>query len=176
MTLTETTGPHFWDGTMPTATTAVAKECDTYPKAQQEVQATRILDFINDNDSFHDFNSERRLVPFLIIVPGNSKKVRVVYGIGTGKGTNGLEPAAIDHNIMALMGDVTPTSYPNTLTLPPDTLELRYVNIADEEEVLAKMESVAESTRNPPTFWFKGGNVKSQVPLPFIVPILAYMV
>ena len=140
--LTEKTGPHFWDGTMPIATTTVAKDCDTWPKVQQEMEAASIHQFINSNDEVHDLNSAKRITPFLVIIPGTSKKVRVVYGVGTGKGINGLNTSPIDENIMALTGDVTPTSYPNTITFPPDALALQYINVPDEKELEEKVKSL----------------------------------
>jgi len=174
--LTEKAGPHFWSGIMPFVTTKVATKCDSLTKAQQELEAAEMHKFINANDEFHNLNSDTRITPFLVIIPGSSKKVRVVYGLGTGKGLNGLHASPIDENIMALAGDLTSTSYPNTITLPPDALALQYINVPDEKELEEKLKSVAQSTRSPPTYWFKASNVKGRVPLPCLVPIPAYVV
>lgn len=166
-----------WNGTLPTATTPIAKECAKATIAEQEQATADILNFLlNPSRDLALLNSDTSKVPFLTIIPGTTNKVRVLHAIGTGKGCNGINPSSIDENIMALHGDICePMAMPAVLKLPTNAFEFTNTKVIEEKDFLHKI-ATATTTSRTTTRWAKAADLDKSTELPALVPVPAYLV
>ena len=123
----------LFNGVYPTAASPIAKLFSA-PLDEQVQAADKLAKYIMDNldeegeakHDFHAFNSTEEIskIPFLIPIK-DSRNVRVVYGVGTGKGINGIDETEIEENVMCLSGEyIKNVQMPDVLTLPSSTIFL----------------------------------------------------
>ncbi len=178
----------YFKGSYPTAISLPAKSMELPPEEQIKLCGEVAHHILSNHDQtsltpkydFSTFNSAANLsnVPFLIALPFN-RKVRIVYGVGTGQTiTNGFLPSSIHSNIMALSGDAIPgQTSPEVLTLPPTSLNLRKVNIPTKEIINAKLNSVTETSAKKFTYLCRNSDLHQNTkPIPLLVPIPAFLI
>ena len=80
----------YWDGNLSTPTGTIAAHYNK-PIPEQMDACERMATFLKQDSRIIDnLNVDASLTPFLINVPDNRRKLRVLYGVGTGCGLNGL--------------------------------------------------------------------------------------
>ena len=76
-----------------------------------------------DNNKGDKLQFEDNLITFLTAVPGTTRKVRVVYGLGTGIGLTGIKRNKLEKQILALSGEFEEgIAYPTVLQYPETAL------------------------------------------------------
>ena len=58
-----------------------------------------------DKNKGEKLQFDNNLITFLTAIPGTKRKVRVVYGIGTGIGLTGIKSNKLENKILALSGE-----------------------------------------------------------------------
>ncbi len=176
---TVTFTPIFWDGVLPTAASKIAQIFSNSTKEMQVQKCAEMATFLaSDEPDIASLNLDTSHVPFLIAIPGNTRKVRVVFGVGTGFGLNGIGPNPIQSNVLALAGEYEAgVSFPQVLVLPRDTVDpsKHYIPTDREFEEERKKLLPGDALNNKST-WFKYSSLNKEADLPYAVPIPAYLV
>ncbi len=82
--------------------------------------------FLLAQKDLETLNLDTTLVPFLIAVPGNTRKVRVVFGIGSGFGLNCINDNPLQNSVLVLHGEhEANVTIPAVHILPSDMLALQ---------------------------------------------------
>jgi hypothetical protein len=162
----------YCDGTLPPQTSNIAR-LFTQTNEEQLTLANTMAKFIVDKTDTSTLNHDSNATTFLISLP-KMRKVRVLYGIGTGLGINGILPNPIESNILALYGDVEKgVSLPKTLILPPNALELKEIKTPDTTTFQLNARSETNKRKDK---WYKAEDITTSSFVPAVVPIPAFFV
>jgi hypothetical protein len=176
---TATFTPIFWDGVLPTATSKIAQLFSNSTNETQVQKCAEMAAFIaSDDPDIASLNLDTSHVPFLIAIPGNTRKVHVLFSVGTGFGLNGIGQNPIQANVLALAGKYKAgVSFPQVLVLPRDTINLskHYIPSDREFEDERKKLLTGDVLNTKPT-WFKYSSLKDETDLPYKVPISAHLI
>jgi hypothetical protein len=162
----------FWNGEPPVPKGVLAK-LFTNTDTQAELETCEeIAKLIFDDDNANKANSlqfDTNLVPFLMAVPGTTRKLRLIYGVGTGIGLTGIHSNNLENQVLALTGEYEEgVTFPSVLQLPGNALtpiDLKIPSFAQFQEELG-----AGNTRST---WFKYANLVTDANLPLMVPFPA---
>ena len=109
---------------------------------------------------------DTHLVPFLAAVPGTSRKLRVVYGIGTGIGLTGITNNALETKVLALSGEHEDgITYPSMLQFPDTALTPFDMKIPSTNQFLRKLTKGSKAAH-----WYKYSELTAEGALPMLVP------
>ena len=113
-----------WDNVLPTPRGTIAKTFAKVNIDSQVKQAEEMATFLITGGDPAKLAHDTTLVPFLVALPGNTRKVRIVYGIATGFGLTGLNINPLQTNILALTGEhsIDQMEFPTVLTFPPNII------------------------------------------------------
>lgn len=162
----------YSDGTTPSQTSNIAK-LFTQTNDDQMSLANTMAKFIINKADTSMLNHDPNAIAFLISLP-KSRKVRVIYGIGTGLGINGILPNPIESNVIAMYGNVEKgVNLPQTLILPQDSLELKELKIP--ESATFKLNASSDTNKRKDK-WYKAEDISTSGFIPTIVPIPAFFV
>jgi hypothetical protein len=167
---------NHWSGPLPTAVGTIAKAFNAIPKEDQIHKCEQMTQFIMEQEDMETLNLDTTLTPFLIAVPGNTRNVRLVFGLGTGFGLNGIDANALQNNFLALAGEFeTNISIPAALVLPSDTLTLQTFSIPTEKEFDEERLRMIGDTPNSKQYWYKHKDLQEEDDIPIAVPIPAFL-
>ena len=158
----------YCDGTLPPQSSNI-NLLFTQENEEQMKLSNAMAKFIIDKTDTSALNHDTNATSFLISLP-KSRKVRVLYGIGTGLGINGILPSSLDSNILALFGNVEKgVSLPKTLVLPANTLELKKIKIPSDNNFTLNVSSEANTSKDK---WYKAEDITttSFVPTAVLIP------
>jgi hypothetical protein len=166
-----------WDENMPVAEGSIAKLFNAVPKVDQIADCNKMATFILSQKDLVTLNLDTTLVPFLIAVPGNTRKVRVVFGIGSGLGLNGINENPLHNRVLALHGEHEPNiTIPSAHVLPSDTLAMHEFNIPSDDEFNQDRLKITNDIPNNKNFWYKHRDLRDNCTIPLTVPIPAFIV
>ena len=166
---------HYFSGTFPTPNGKVAKLFASLPQAIQLDQTETLININPANKPIvtigNDYSSV--LQPFLIAIPGNKRKVRVIYGVVKAENHPIFQASPIANDLIALHGEYTPgVKLPYPLILPTQFITGRVVRVPEGPEFSQKRTDPSNSKMT----WFKANQVKQGFQLPTIIPIPAFLV
>ena len=168
--------PTLQTPTFPLATTTIAKSFAQDNNDTQIENAEEISKFLNTNRGKPDLNllnAFTRKVPFLICVSDSPHEVRVVFGVGTGCGLDGLGTNPIEDKILALQGEHEEgVSVPTCITLPNLLLNWQKIPHPSNKDFQKQF-----TTSDHPRFWFTKDKLENpQFPTTAMVPIPSFLV
>ena len=159
----------LFNGVYPTAKTTVANLFSA-PLEDQIEAASKFAHYILNNTDekgnavydFHALNTtdEIAAVPFIIPIAG-TRTVRVVYGVGTGQGLNGILESDIDDNVMCMSGEVNQNvQMPDVLTLPSSAIFLSSFPDPGIDAVNKALQALSTKKAATTLFLLSAGSVK----------------
>ena len=94
--------PHnYWDFQPAVCNTPVAMTIRRTSTRQQENLAEELANFIQqDTVNFARLNADLRPATWVILVPGSTHRLRVLYGVPSGYGVGGLNDESLDSSII----------------------------------------------------------------------------
>jgi hypothetical protein len=151
---------YYLEDELPTANGNIAKLFAADPIATQIKQANKLAKFLqgkNDNHADPDLlNINTSNTSFLIAVPDSIRKVRLIYGVGTGCGLYDFGENPLEDSILALHGEYDQgASFPSTLVLPMTTIHHQKIPYPTDDQI------IAASSQNNKQFWYKKNQIKS---------------
>ena len=159
----------FWDGNIPQANGTLAKlftHADTRANNQTHEDLVAFLYDKEDNKG-NKLQFDNNLITFLTAIPGTKRKVRVVYGIGTGIGLTGIKSNKLEDKILALSGEFeNGNAYPTVLQYPSSALTPTKQKAPFFENFERHL---TEGNKN--STWFKYGDLQNTATLPMLVPV-----
>jgi hypothetical protein len=166
-----------WDGNMPDAQGPIAKIFNAVPKPDQIKHCEKMTQFLLNQTDLVTLNLDTTLVPFIIAVPGNTRKVRVVFGVGSGFGLNGINENPLQNTVLALHGEHEHNvTIPTVHALPSDTLALLEFNIPTDKDYNTDRLKIANDTPNNKHHWFKHKDLRNECSMPLAIPIPAFII
>jgi hypothetical protein len=96
---------NHWSSPLPTVVGTIAKAFNAIPKDRQIHQCEQMKQFIIAQKDMETLNLDTNFTPFLIAVPGNTRNVHLVFGLGTGFGLSSIKANALQNNFLALAGE-----------------------------------------------------------------------
>ena len=167
--------PIYWDGNIPKPTGFVAKEAAKTPTDLQVKQYKDIIELLNDNNTptLETLSHTTPVVPFIVAVPGRTRNVKVVYGIGAGCRLTGLMANDLGEDILVLNVDIDPLfSMPVAHQLPKDALIPKPAKIPTMVQFLFQRKKQNQSG----PFWLQNKEVRKTSKLTNLIPIPALLV
>jgi hypothetical protein len=166
-----------WNKEMPTAQGTIAKLLDAPDTLTQLRQCESMATFLVDKGDKATLNLDTTLVPFLIAIPGNTRKVRMVFGVGTGFGLNGISTNALESSVLCLSGEFERNvTIPTVYVLPTDTLDIQEMNIPTDVSYNAERVKTTNSVPNNKHAWFKAASLAHvTAPVAMAVPVPAFL-
>jgi hypothetical protein len=161
----------YWNGTLATPSGTIASHFNK-PKQQQLETCEKTAAFLLQESRILDnLNLDTSLVPFLINIPNNKRHLRILYGIGTGCGLNGLGTNPIENSIVSLTGElISGIAMPSTMVLPEEVLDLQEISIPSDAQLAPHL-----TTKNNRIFWFKTVDCDDRANIPSICPVPAFL-
>ena len=164
---------HF-SGTYPVPTSNIANLFATVPQAVQIQQVEGIININPTNKpilSLGDFSNIFQ--PFLMAIPGNTRKVRVIYSVSNADEHTVFHNSAIINDIVALHGEYSPgAKFPTPLILPKGFILGRVTKIPEGAQFSAKR----TDPNNSKVTWFKPSQIQAGMQIPTIIPIPSFLV
>jgi hypothetical protein len=141
---------HCWDGNMPDAQGSISKNFNAVPKPDHQIEhCEKMTQFLLNQTDLVTLNLDTTIVPFIIAVLGNTHKVRVVFGVGSGFGLNGINANPLQNTVLVLHGKHEQNvTIPTVHVLPSDTLALQEFNIPYDNDYNQDRLKVANETPN----------------------------
>jgi hypothetical protein len=166
-----------WDGIMPSANGTIAKLFNQVAEEAQMDDTNLMADFIAKQEETASLNLDTSLVPFLIAIPGNTRRVRVLYGVGTGFGLKGIHENPLQENILALTGEAEDAiTIPSAIILPDYTLSTINCKIPYPDDFETERTRETAGTPNDAAFWFNAKDVSWEAAVSPAVPVPAFLV
>jgi hypothetical protein len=161
----------YWNSVLDAPTSTMASQFNA-PTVEHLKDVENMASFLLQESRILDnLNMDKSLVPFVINIPNNKRQLRIIYGIGTGCGLNGLGSNPLENSIIALTGELLQgVSIPATLVLPEETLDLQEISIPSDKQIEPHL-----ITRNTKTSWFKAADCDDTANIPSICPIPAFL-
>jgi hypothetical protein len=164
--------PMFWSGTSPKPKGVLAKLFTNMDTQAYLDTCEEIAQLIYNEDNINTANSlqfDTNLVPFLMAVPGTTRTLRLVFGVGTGIGLTGIHSNDLERKVLALTGEYEEgVTFPSVLQLPPDALVPKALKIPSFAQFTQQLR--AGNTRST---WFKYSDLTTDATLPLMVPFPA---
>ena len=166
------TDPKFWDGNPPEPKGDLAllfTNTDTQADLETCEEMAKFLYSPEDNNKANIIHFDTSLIPFLTAVPGTTRKVRLIFGIGTGIGLTGIQKNDLDSKILALLGEYEEgVTFPSVLQFPPDALTPKTIKIPSFTQFNQQLEA-----QNKRAQWFKYSDLTTEATIPLMVPFPA---
>jgi hypothetical protein len=143
---------------LPTPTGTIAKLFAADSIDTQIKQANKLAKFLqgkNDNHADPDLlNINTNKTSFLVAVPDSIRKVRLIYGTGTGCGLYDIGENPMEDSILTLHGEYEHgAAFPSTLVLPLQTIHHQKIPYPTDDQI------IAANSQKQKQFWYK----KSQI-------------
>ena len=165
---------HF-SGTYPTPDGVIANLFSTISQTNQLKQMEELVIVDPTKDpmvSIADVYTNR-LQPFLIAIPGNTRKVRVLYALTKASEHEILQNSSARNDIVALHGEFLPQSkFPSAIVLPSAFVVGRVVRIPEGNQFSNKRTDPA----NTKLTWYKPSQIQQDLQIPTIIPVPAFLV
>ena len=166
---------NYFSGTYPTPSGYIAKLFAQLPQAIQLEQTEAIIKINPANNPIVSIGTDYSSVlqPFLIAIPGNTRKVRVIYGVVKAEDHPIFQTSEISKDLIALHGEYTPGSkLPSPYILPTQFISGRVVRVPEGPEFSIKR----TDPTNSKVTWFKPSQVTQGFQLPTIIPIPPFLI
>ena len=166
---------HHFSGTYPTPDGVIAKIFASLSHTNQlkQMEELVIIDPTKNLMVAIADNFTNRLQPFLIAVPGNTRKVRVLYALTKGNEHEILKSSPAKNDIAALHGEFKYQSkFPSPIVLPSALLFGRVVHIPEGEQFSNKRTDPA----NTKLTWYKPSQIRQDLHIPTIIPVPAFLI
>jgi hypothetical protein len=133
--------------------------------------------FLLNQKDLVTLNLDTTLVPFLIAVPENTRKVRVVFGIGSGFELNGINTNPLQNSVLALHGEHEHNvTIPTVHILPSNTLALQEFNIPSDTKFNQDRLKVLNDIPKNKQHWYKHKDLREECNMPLAIPVPAFIV
>ena len=166
---------HFWDGESPPRNGTLANiftNRDKRPTTQIHEDLVHFLYTKVSENKASKLQFDNELVPYIAAVPGSTRKVRLIYGLGTSIGLTGIHDNDLEDKILALTGEFEEhVSYPTVLQFPATALTPIKIKTPSFDDFNAEL---AKGNNNPK--WFKYADLTNEATIPMLVPIPAIYV
>ena len=162
----------FWDGKVPQANGTLSK-LFTHPDTRasdEEHEALVTFLYSNTEENKADkIQFDDKLYTFITAIPGSTRKIRLIYGLGSGIGLTGITKNKLEKTILALTGEYEEgIAYPTVLKFPETALSPTKLNTPSFDEFHTQLE-----TGNTNATWFKYGDLSVNSKIPMLVPVPA---
>ena len=162
----------YWDGEPPAALGFIAKTFTHEDHQATDQEHEDLVNFMYTNreeNKASKLQFDTTLIPFLAAVPGTQRKLRIVYGIGSGIGLTGIHNNNLENKVLALSGEYEEgISYPMVLQFPSDALTPVKLNTPTFEA----FDEECDQGNNKAT-WFKYSDLTTSANLPMLIPVPA---
>ena len=159
----------YWDGEPPEAEGTIAQLFANEPEGTDWDDYEDLVEFLYSNVDENKANKlqfNTHLMPFLAAIPGSVRRLRVVYGIGTGIGLTGIHSNELENTLLTLTGELEEgVMYPSVLKFPPTALTPHQQKIPSNAQFTTELH---KGTRK--AHWFKYGDLNDEARIPIIVP------
>jgi hypothetical protein len=163
----------FWDGIMPSPSSNIGHIANQRHNDDQAQDAQDLYNYMNTKDpDLSRLNTQSKITPMLLSVPG-TRTMRIVYGIGSGLGTNGLAPSIVDDEILILQGDKDNDNAPSVMTLPPQALAKHEMKMPSKTQIETALQ---QSNLRKKQHWFTQAAITTTAQSNLIVPIPTFLV
>ena len=171
--------PHnYWDFKPAACNTPVAMAIRRTSTRKQEELAEELATFIQqDTVNFARLNADLRPATWVVLVPGSTHRLRVLYGVASGYGVGGLTDESLDSSIIGIHGERDPPlTAPSAMVINGESLRFRTVKVptTNEFDDLRLRHTVTDKAK--PGHWFSTKNLTASISLPCILPIPSYIV
>ena len=162
----------FWDGKVPQANGTLSKLFTNPNTRASDIEHEALVTFLYSNPEENKSDKiqfDDKLYTYLTAIPGSTRKIRLIYGIGSGIGLTGITKNKLENAILALTGEYEEgIAYPTVLKFPQNALFPTKLNTPSFDEFQAQLES-----GNTNATWFKYGDLSVNAKVPMIVPVPA---
>ena len=132
----------FWDGNLPQAKGALAQLlAKTTINDQLSIASQVHKVFIDPSQDPSILQHNDVPTAIVLPLPTAERRVRILIGIGSGYGVNGITPSPINDKLLALHGEFQQGStFPSVVTMPKDVLQTYTVKVMKESDFESERE------------------------------------
>jgi hypothetical protein len=163
---------HFWNGDPPTPKGTLAKLFTTTENRATTKTHEDLVHFLYTKMKENKANKlqfDNDLVPYITALPGSTRKVRLIYGLGSSIGLTGIHDNELEDKILALTGEFEENvSFPTVLQFPSSALTPIKLKVPTFDAFNVEL---VKGNKNPK--WFKYADLTSEAKLPMLIPIPA---
>ena len=159
----------YWDGEPPEAEGTIAQLFANEPEGTDWDDYEDLVEFLYSNVDENKANKlqfNTHLMPFLAAIPGSVRRLRVVYGIGTGIGLTGIHSNKLENTLLTLTGEHEEgVMYPSVLKFPPTALTPHRQKIPSNAQFTTELHKGTKKAH-----WFKYSDLNDEARIPILVP------
>ena len=163
---------NYWDGETPSTPGLIAKTFTHEDHQATDQEHEDLVNFLYSNRNENKANKlqfDTTLIPFMSAVPGTTRKVRIVYGVGSSIGLTGIQSNNLENKVLALSGEYEEgISYPSVLQFPAHALTPCPLNTPTFDQFHDKFDRGHKKAS-----WFKYCDLTSDANLPLLIPVPA---